>query len=223
MSEFQRILKIKNSDITGRAPTDLESGELAINNFDGRLFFRDAQTNGINSIDLLTKGLTLENYLNFEKEVRDYRNSKVSDIIAANWTVEQLSTAVPPYKNNFSYYSECSYIPTSETINKKKNISSVEKLATGYYKFNFISSFPDTDYEVVIDIPKFETTTETNNGETVYSVAGTEPFFSSIAEKNINYVLILTAKAVNSLDENQNVAVLAHEHDLNYLNIKCVL
>ena len=223
MSDFFPILKIKNSDVSGRTPADLESGELAINNFDSKLFFRDAQSNNINSIDLLTKGLTLENYLNFEKEVRNYKNSKVSDIVSANWTVEQLSTAVPPYKNNFSYYSECNYVPTSETIDKKKNMNTVEKLATGYYKFNFISSFPNTDYEVIIDIPKFETTTEISGGETVYSVAGTEPFFSSVAEKNINYVLILTAKAVNSLDENQNVSVLAHEHDLSYLNIKCVL
>ena len=43
-------------------------------------------------------------------------------------------------------------------------MNTVEKLATGYYKFNFISSFPNTDYEVIIDIPKFETTTEISGG-----------------------------------------------------------
>ena len=70
MSDFFPILKIKNSDITGRAPADLESGELAINNYDGKLFYRNSKEGGVNSLNLLS-GLSLQSFLNFEKELRD--------------------------------------------------------------------------------------------------------------------------------------------------------
>ena len=65
MSDFFPILKIKNSDITGRAPNDLESGELAINNYDGKLFYRNSKQGGINSLDLLS-GFSLQSFLNFD-------------------------------------------------------------------------------------------------------------------------------------------------------------
>ena len=36
------IVKIKNSNVVGRVPSSLETGELAINISDGKLFFKNA-------------------------------------------------------------------------------------------------------------------------------------------------------------------------------------
>ena len=201
MSDFFPILKIKNSDITGRAPADLESGELAINNYDGKLFYRNSKEGGVNSLNLLS-GLSLQSFLNFEKELRDYRNADVGTIV--NWTISSVSDAVPPYKHDYNYYGVCHYNPQTESINKRQNIKSVTKQGVGSYIFEFISPFPNTEYEVTIDYPQFE------EGGVVY--------FSKIANKTASSLSIITATA--SSDSNSNVVTT--NHDLTYLNLKCV-
>ena len=201
MSEFVPILKIKNSDITGRAPNDLESGELAINNYDGKLFYRNSKEGGVNSLNLLS-GLSLQGFLNFEKELRDYRNANVATL--TSWTINTVSDAVPPYKHDYDYYSVCNYNPQSDTVSKKQNVKSVTKQGVGSYLFEFISPFPNTDYEVTIDYPQFE------EGGVVY--------FSKISNKTVNSLSIVTATA--SSDSNNDVVTT--NHDLTYLNLKCV-
>ena len=201
MSDFFPILKIKNSDITGRAPNDLESGELAINNYDGKLFYRNSKQGGINSLDLLS-GFSLQSFLNFEKELRDYRNADVATL--TSWTINTVSDAVPPYKHDYDYYSVCNYNPQSDAISKKQNVKSVTKQGVGSYLFEFISPFPNIDYEVTVDYPQFE------EGGVVY--------FSKIASKTVSSLSIITATA--SSDSNNDVVTT--NHDLTYLNLKCV-
>ena len=201
MSDFFPILKIKNSDITGRTPNDLESGELAINNYDGKLFYKNSKEGGVNSLNLLS-GLSLQGFLNFEKELRDYRNADVATL--TNWTINTVSDAVPPYKHDYDYYSVCNYNPQSDAISKKQNVSSVTKQGVGSYLFEFISPFPNIDYEVTVDYPQFE------EGGVVY--------FSKIASKTVSSLSIITATA--SSDSNNDVVTT--NHDLTYLNLKCV-
>lgn len=201
MSDFFPILKIKNSDITGRAPNDLESGELAINNYDGKLFYRNSKQGGINSLDLLS-GFSLQSFLNFEKELRDYRNADVATL--TSWTINTVSDAVPPYKHDYDYYSVCNYNPQSDAISKKQNVKSVTKQGVGSYLFEFISPFPNIDYEVTVDYPQFE------EGGVVY--------FSKISNKTVSSLSIVTATA--SSDSNNDVVTT--NHDLTYLNLKCV-
>ena len=74
----------------------------------------------------------------------------------------------------------------------------------GSYIFEFISPFPNTEYEVTIDYPQFE------EGGVVY--------FSKIANKTTSSLSIVTATA--SSDSNSNVVTT--NHDLTYLNLKCV-
>lgn len=45
------ILKIKKSSVAGRAPTELEYGEVAINYHDGRLFYKNSDNIIKNFID----------------------------------------------------------------------------------------------------------------------------------------------------------------------------
>lgn len=45
------ILKIKKSSVPGRAPTELEYGEVAINYNDGRLYYKSASNNIRNFVD----------------------------------------------------------------------------------------------------------------------------------------------------------------------------
>ena len=201
MSDFFPILKIKNSDITGRAPNDLESGELAINNYDGKLFYKNSKEGGVNSLNLLS-GLSLQGFLNFEKELRDYRNADVATL--TSWTINTVSDAVPPYKHDYDYYSVCNYNPQSDSISKKQNVSSVTKQGVGSYLFEFISPFPNIDYEVTVDYPQFE------EGGVVY--------FSKISNKTVSSLSIITATA--SSDSNNDVVTT--NHDLTYLNLKCV-
>ena len=201
MSDFFPILKIKNSDITGRTPTDLESGELAINNYDGKLFYKNSKEGGVNSLNLLS-GLSLQGFLNFEKELRDYRNADVATL--TSWTINTVSDAVPPYKHDYDYYSVCNYNPQSDAISKKQNVKSVTKQGVGSYLFEFISPFPNIDYEVTVDYPQFE------EGGVVY--------FSKISNKTVSSLSIITATA--SSDSNNDVVTT--NHDLTYLNLKCV-
>ena len=201
MSDFFPVLKIKNSDITGRAPNDLESGELAINNYDGKLFYKNSKEGGVNSLNLLS-GLSLQGFLNFEKELRDYRNADVATL--TSWTINTVSDAVPPYKHDYDYYSVCNYNPQSDAISKKQNVKSVTKQGVGSYLFEFISPFPNIDYEVTVDYPQFE------EGGVVY--------FSKISNKTVSSLSIITATA--SSDSNNDVVTT--NHDLTYLNLKCV-
>ena len=174
---------------------------MAINNYDGKLFYRNSKQGGINSLDLLS-GLSLQSFLNFEKELRDYRNADVATL--TSWTINTVSDAVPPYKHDYDYYSVCNYNPQSDVISKKQNVKSVTKQGVGSYLFEFISPFPNTDYEVTIDYPQFE------EGGVVY--------FSKISNKTVSSLSIVTATA--SSDSNNDVVTT--NHDLTYLNLKCV-
>ena len=70
------------------------------------------------------QGLTLQNFLNFEKQLRDYRNSTVADL--QTWTIADYSTAIPPYRQQHEYYAFCDYDVDTQTISESENIAEVK-------------------------------------------------------------------------------------------------
>lgn len=154
--EYTPMLKLKNSIVAGRVPDSLEAGELAINNNDSKLFYKDTSEGLVKSFDfkLGLQGLTLQNFLNFEKQIRDYRNSTVGDL--QTWTIADYSTAIPPYRQQYEYYAFCDYDVDTQTISESENISEVIHNQNGEFTVKFISKFPHNKYKVNFEFSEFE-------------------------------------------------------------------
>lgn len=154
--EYTPMLKLKNSIVAGRVPDSLEAGELAINNNDSKLFYKDTSEGLVKSFDfkLGLQGLTLQNFLNFEKQLRDYRNSTVADL--QTWTIADYSTAIPPYRQQHEYYAFCDYDVDTQTISESENISEVVHNQNGEFTVKFISKFPHNKYKVNFEFAGFE-------------------------------------------------------------------
>ena len=154
--EYTPMLKLKNSTVAGRIPDNLEAGELAINNNDSKLFYKDTSEGLVKSFDfkLGLQGLTLQNFLNFEKQLRDYRNSTVADL--QTWTIADYSTAIPPYRQQYEYYAFCDYDVDTQTVSESENISEVVHNQNGEFTVKFISKFPHNKYKVNFEFAGFE-------------------------------------------------------------------
>lgn len=156
IQEFNPVLKIKNSSVPGKTPSVLETGELAINNHDSVLFYKDLQTDSVRSFDFKTSllGLSLKNYLNFEKQVRDYRNSTINDL--QTWTIGDYASAIPPYRQQHEYYAFVDYDIETKTINESENVEIINHDQVGEFTVKFISNFPHNKYKVNFEFAGFE-------------------------------------------------------------------
>tara|TARA_B100001093_G_scaffold451488_1_gene458954 strand:- start:2487 stop:3095 length:609 start_codon:yes stop_codon:yes gene_type:complete len=176
------IVKIKNSNIAGRVPSSLETGELAININDGKLFYKNS-SNTIQSISNTGGGggVTVQN-----------AGSNLGTATTINFTGSGVTASgtgtievnVPGGGGGSSPYTnltETTYSPQANTAINNTNISSFQKINTGEYKFFFTSNFSSNTYSTEINVQSFED-------------FGEPPNFGIISEKAINYVIVKTGR-----------------------------
>ena len=175
------VVKIKNSNISGRKPTSLLEGELAINREDGKLFYLDSITNSIQSFTA--------NPVQISALIYNYNRSNVNDL--KDQQIGFYKGVSPPYKHNHRYYAETTYSPTSNTSINNTNIAGIEKLNVGEYQISFISNFSNNTYNVELNVQKFD-----DFGESVN--------YGIVTDKQIDSVTVKTGRTnisdVNTID-----------------------
>lgn len=188
------LLKIKNSNVPLRAPSTLEDGELAINYYDGKLFFRNAN----NEIKYFNSDV-LENALVTQTQLLNYKYSILDDL--KDFTISTFQDAIPPYVHNYKHLSEGTYYPQANNFINNVNVNSIEKVDVGEYKFNFISNFSSNTYYGEIEVKKFDN-------------FGDSPNFAIISEQANNYAVVKTGRT-NIYDVN-----IVDRYDVSEFTIK---
>jgi len=140
------VVKIKNSDISGREPASLLEGELAINREDGKLFYLDSVTNSVQSF--------IASPVQISSLIYNYKRSNVNDLKDQQTGIYK--NVSPPYQHDYRYYAQVTYVLASNTSINSTNIESIEKLDVGEYRIHFISSFPANIYNVDLNVQKFD-------------------------------------------------------------------
>ncbi len=165
------IVKIKNSNIPGREPTELLEGELAINFHDGKLFYHDDVSNTVNHFISDPKFIS--------NIILDYKRSTVSDLLSE--TIGVYSKVRPPYIHDYQYYAQVTYNTETDTSSNVMNVKEVSKISTGSYRIYMNSPFPDSTYEVDLKIPSFNDFGESLN-------------YARVSSQDANWIQIETGR-----------------------------
>ena len=140
------VVKIKNSDVSGRKPTSLLEGELAINREDGKLFYLDSASNSIQSFTA--------DPVQISAVIYNYNRSNVNDL--KDQQIGAYKYNSPPCRHDYRHYAQVTYALASNTSINSTNIDRIEKLDVGEYRIHFISSFSTNTYNVELNVQKFD-------------------------------------------------------------------
>ena len=175
------VVKIKNSNVSGRKPASLLEGELAINREDGKLFYLDSITNSVQSFTA--------DPVQISSLIYNYKRSNVNDL--KDQQIGIYKNVSPPYKHDYRCYAQVTYIPASNTSINNTNIESIEKLGVGEYQITFISSFYTNTYNVDLNVQKFD-----NFGESVN--------YGITSDQQVDSIIVKTGRTnitdVNTID-----------------------